>query len=160
MSEHKPMMSKEEVEKRRIWQEEVYQTLKKIDKECEVCVMGKKIMALPGVFAPLWGDSLSLAEVVQKETKQGDFVLDLGTGTGIQGVFSAEKASKVIASDISPKAVECVKFNVKNLKLDDKIKVIESDLFSNIQDKFDLIIFNPPFRWFKPKDPTTTPSFE
>ncbi len=78
--------------------------------------------------------------------------MDLGTGTGIQWIFAAEKALRVVSVDINPMAIKCARLNAKNLKLNDKITVFKSDLFSNIKDKFDLIIFNPPFRWFKPRD--------
>ena len=78
--------------------------------------------------------------------------MDLGTGTGIQSIFSSSKATKVVATDINPKAIDCAKINIDKHRLNQKIKIIKSDLFSGIQDKFDLIIFNPPFRWFKPRD--------
>jgi release factor glutamine methyltransferase len=104
------------------------------------------------VFAPFWGDSLLLAKVVKKEVKKGDRVLDLGTGTGIQGIFAAQKASSVLSVDINPQAIKCARLNAITNNLKDKIKVKKSNLFSNIKGKYDLIIFNPPFRWFKPRD--------
>lgn len=152
MAVYKPLMSKKEIEKRKIWQEKVYQKLKAINKKNKINVLGKEILILPGIFAPFWGDSLLLPTAVLKETKKDDYVLDLGSGTGVQGIFAAKKASKVISIDINPVAVKCARLNAKNLKLSDKITVFKSDLFSNIKDKFDLIIFNPPFRWFKPRD--------
>ena len=103
------------------------------------------------MFAPLWGDSLLLAKNVIRHVRKNDIVLDLGTGVGIQGIFAAKSAKKVVCVDINPQAVKCAKLNVKFHKLNEKIKVLKSDLFSNIQGKFDLIIFNPPFRWFKPR---------
>lgn len=152
MKTYKPLMSQKEIERRKIWQEKVYSNLKNITKKRKVRIAGKNLLILPGMFAPFWGDSILLANMVKKETRKGDTVLDLGTGTGIQGVFAANKASLVILSDINPKAIKCAKLNIKSLRLENKIKVLKSDLFSNIKSKFDLIIFNPPFRWFKPRD--------
>lgn len=152
MSEYKPMLSNDEIEKRRLWQDEVYKELKKIKNKQMMKVLGKEIIVIPGLFAPIFVDSITLAETVRTETLDGDYVLDLGTGTGIQGLFAAEKAAKVIAVDINKNAIECAKLNVKHHNLEDKINVFESDLFSNVNDKFDMIIFNPPFRWFKPRD--------
>ena len=46
-------------------------------------------------------------------------------------------AKKVYATDINPESVEYAKNRGLN--------VIKSDLFSNIKNKFDLIVFNPPY---------------
>lgn len=77
----------------------------------------------------------------------GDFVLELGTGCGILGIFAAEKASKVIMTDISPIALKCAKKNAKLNNLADKIEIRQGDLFDpiKIDEKFDIIIFNPPY---------------
>lgn len=77
----------------------------------------------------------------------GDIVLDLGTGCGILGIFTAEKASKVIMTDISPIALKCAKKNAKINDVTDKIEIRQGDLFGPIKDneRFDLIIFNPPY---------------
>jgi len=68
-------------------------------------------------------------------------VLDMGTGSGILAIEAAKKASKVIAADIDNDAIAHLKKKIHNKK----ITFIVSDLFSNIKDKFDLIIFNPPY---------------
>ena len=62
-------------------------------------------------------------------------VLDIGTGSGILAKEALKYTKKVSASDINE---ECLK-NIKG------IKTIESDLFENIKEKYDLIIFNPPY---------------
>lgn len=152
MTNYKPLLSKKEIQERKIWQTEVYQKLKSIKEKRIVNVLGKKIIVLPGLFAPIFEDSKFLAQAVRDETKRGDVVLDLGTGTGIQGIFASEKASKVISVDINPAALECARLNVHHHHLENKMTIFESDLFSKINQKFDLIIFNPPFRWFKPRD--------
>jgi len=147
-----PFLHEAEIEKRREWQEQIYQNLKDARDEYKVQVLGKELYVCPNVFAPLWGDSIVLAETVLEETKEGDYVLDLGTGTGIQAIFAAEKAGNVLAVDVNPAAVKCSKKNVKYHAMDNKIEVIESDLFSSVDEKFDMIIYNPPFRWFKSRD--------
>jgi len=152
MLQHKPLMSQKEITRRKEWQEKIYQTLKSIQKRRIVKIFSKNLVVLPGMFAPLWGDSLLLVKIVKKEVKKGDKVLDLGTGTGIQGIFAAQKANSVLSVDINPKAVECARLNAIRNNLKDKIEVKKSDLFSNIRGEYNLIIFNPPFRWFKPRD--------
>jgi release factor glutamine methyltransferase len=69
-------------------------------------------------------------------------VLDMGTGSGIQALKAAEgkNVKGVVAVDINKKAVaELKKFGNR------KINTFVSDLFSKIDGKFDLIIFNPPY---------------
>ena len=69
-------------------------------------------------------------------------VLDIGTGLGIQALAASRNNSvkSIIAADIDPVTVAYCKRNLPS-----KIKVIKSDLFSNISGKFDTIIFNPPY---------------
>jgi release factor glutamine methyltransferase len=79
-------------------------------------------------------------------------VLDLCTGSGcIAAAVAANlKSSIVIATDISPAAVEVAKRNIERLKLSDRVTVEEGDLFepiSRLPDPrpFQLILANPPY---------------
>lgn len=78
--------------------------------------------------------------------KKGDIVLDLCTGSGILALFAADKASKVIGTDINPRAISFAKINAELNNLSHKIELRIGDLFEPVKDeKFDLIITNPPF---------------
>jgi len=88
-------------------------------------------------------DSNLLAKQILEKDLEGQKCLDMGTGSGI----IAEKmvrsdAENVVAADVNPEAVE-----EASEKLEDKenVEVIESDLFENVEGKFDLIAFNPPY---------------
>ena len=151
-SEYKPLMSQDEIEKRRSWQEEVYKNLSKTKKKETVRVLGTEFVILPGMFAPRWMDSSLLAEVIKENILKDQSVLDLGTGSGIQGIFAAQQGARVIAVDINPESLKCAKENALKHNIQNLIKYRESDLFTNITEKFDAILFNPPFRWFKPRD--------
>ncbi len=72
-------------------------------------------------------------------------ILDIGTGSGCIPI-SLKKLipeSIVTACDISEKALEVAKDNAKSNNTE--ITFINSDIFSNIKDKFDCIISNPPY---------------
>ena len=69
-------------------------------------------------------------------------VLDMGTGTGIQAFAAAPKAKKVIAVDANPEAIDYCK---NAFHIFDNLEFRVSDLFSNVPEKFDVIIFNPPY---------------
>ncbi len=103
-----------------------------------------KLIVLDSVYCPQ-EDSFLLAESikVKKELK----VLDVGTGCGIQAInVYMQGAKKVLAIDLNKMAIKNVKSNCKSLKIRN-IKTRKSDLFENInaKEKFDLIIFNPPY---------------
>lgn len=72
-------------------------------------------------------------------------VLDLCCGSGAIAIAIKNKLpnSKVTMSDISSKALEVAKINKD--KYDLEIEIIESDLFQSINDKYDVIISNPPY---------------
>jgi tRNA A58 N-methylase Trm61 len=75
---------------------------------------------------------------------EGDEVLDIGTGAGIQAIFAAEKASKVVATDLNQDAVDDTAYNAKFHGLEHIIDARQGDLFGPVKDneKFDVIIFN------------------
>jgi release factor glutamine methyltransferase len=90
-------------------------------------------------------DSFLFAENLM--VREGDFVLDMGTGCGMLGIIAAEKASYVVAVDINPYAVRCAKENAKLNRVVDKMSFIQGDLFAPLREgeKFDLILFNAPY---------------
>jgi release factor glutamine methyltransferase len=102
-------------------------------------------------FPDPWEHNL-IAKTVLEETRAADRVLDVGTGSGILAILAASKSVYVTAVDINPFAVKCARSNIELNNLSSRIRVIKSDLFKNVKEKFDLIIFNPPFRWFEPRD--------
>jgi release factor glutamine methyltransferase len=89
-------------------------------------------------------DSFLFAENLNVEN--GDFVLDLGTGSGILAVLAAQKASCVFSVDINPYAVKCAKGNAKSNNVQNKMVFVQADLFSAFNEvKFDLVVFNAPY---------------
>jgi release factor glutamine methyltransferase len=79
--------------------------------------------------------------------REGDVVLDMGTGCGILGIIAAKKASKVLATDINPYAVLCAKENARSCDVLNKFSFLRCDLFSSIRvgEGFDTILFNAPY---------------
>ena len=86
-------------------------------------------------------DSTMLERYVRQYAKGK--VLDIGAGSGIQAIAAAQNKSvdSVLATDIQKGVIAYCKKNIKS----HKIKFLQSDLFKNINGKFDTIIFNPPY---------------
>ena len=79
--------------------------------------------------------------------REGDVVLDMGTGCGLLGVVAAEKAGRVVAVDVNPYDVRCAKENAKLNGVLDKMFFVQGDLFTAIRfgERFDLVLFNAPY---------------
>lgn len=84
-------------------------------------------------------------KIIESKFNKNIKVLDLCCGSGAIGLTIKNKLpeSSVVMSDISKDALQVAKENSKKLNLE--VQVIESDLFQNINDKFDVIISNPPY---------------
>jgi|WetSurMetagenome_2_1015567.scaffolds.fasta_scaffold76316_2 methylase of polypeptide subunit release factors len=79
-------------------------------------------------------------DFIRKRIFFGERVLDMGTGTGVLAKMAFDKGAKeVVAVDINPAALAETRKNVP------KAIVIESDLFENVEGRFDTIVFAAPW---------------
>lgn len=112
-----------------------------VDEVYKVQANGKYFFTFPRVVIPSI-QSMFLLQYTGIE--KGEDVLDLGTGTGIQAIFAAQKAHSILATDLGEQAVKNARFNIKWHKLQNKIQVVRGDLFEPVPKdrKFDVIINN------------------
>lgn len=81
--------------------------------------------------------------IIKEKFNKNISILDIGTGTGCIGLTLKRKLkdAKVTISDISKKALKVAKFNKHELD----VEIIHSNLLEKINDKYDVIISNPPY---------------
>ena len=74
-----------------------------------------------------------------------EFALDLGTGTGIQSLLAARHVKRTVGTDTNPRALNFAALSARINGLDN-IEFRQGSLFEPVEnDRFDLIIANPPF---------------
>jgi ribosomal protein L3 glutamine methyltransferase len=94
-----------------------------------------------------------LAEIIQNRVspfmdgKEPVRILDLCCGSGCIGIASLQvfPDAQLDLADLSRDALDVAEINIERHQLFDQVAAIESDLFSNLQPGYDLILSNPPY---------------
>jgi methylase of polypeptide subunit release factors len=88
------------------------------------------------------GASANLAQLVVHRSV--DNMLDLGTGSGVQAVHLADRARRITATDLNPRALDlaALSFALSGIEAE----LLQGSLFEPVGERvFDLIVSNPPF---------------
>lgn len=116
---------------------------------CKKEFMGLEFFVNENVLIPQPDTEILVEEAMNLiKQEQSSHVLDLCTGSGAIAISIASYTEnvKLLASDISDKALEVAKKNANKLNMDDKVSFVQSDLFENLEkDSFDMIVTNPPY---------------
>ena len=117
--------------------------------------MGLEFKVTPDVFIPRPETEILVETVIKQSSiihhpSSVPNILDIGTGSGCIAISLAKLLSnvKIIATDISSSALKIAQRNALLNNLDDKIKFINSDLFTSYELRFtnyDIIVSNPPY---------------
>lgn len=117
--------------------------------ECEF--MGIPFYVKEGVLIPRPDTEILVESAIDEINKNGfNSVCDVCCGSGVIGISTAKfiENIKVKSCDISDTAFEVTVENINRLSLGDRVEVFKSDLldyFMNKDEKFDMIISNPPY---------------
>jgi release factor glutamine methyltransferase len=118
-------------------------------------IQGMSILVTPSVLNPkVTRTGAFFASCIDaRSVLAGADVLDMGTGSGVCAIAAARYARRVVAVDINGAATRCAQINALLNHLEHKIDVRQGDLFEPVAgERFDLILFNPPFLRGTPRD--------
>jgi len=104
----------------------------------------------PEVFHPgLFFSTKLLMRYLAKEHLNKKNFLELGAGSGLLSIYAAKEGASVVATDINPIAIECVKINAAENQVE--VETYQSDVFDNMPLRyFDFVVINPPYYKKKP----------
>ena len=94
---------------------------------------------------PRYETEILVDMIINDKVKKGR-ILDIGSGSGAISLALSYnlKNSKVLGVDISKDAIDLSKENKKNLSINN-VEFKESDIFSNVEGEFDIIVSNQPY---------------
>jgi release factor glutamine methyltransferase len=112
--------------------------------------MGEKFIVNENVLIPRDETELLVRHVFELvQDVEAPSILDIGTGTGciacMLGKILPQQDLEILAVDISTPALLTAIENAKNLLEPKRVLIRKSDVFSNIKEKFDVIVSNPPY---------------
>lgn len=94
------------------------------------------------------GTEILLNSFIKDNELKNFKMLDLGCAYGAVGIVVAKffKDAKIVFSDINERALTLCKENIGINKIKNEVELVQSDIFENIYDSFDVILLNPPIR--------------
>lgn len=110
--------------------------------------MGRLFSVGPTVLIPRPETEELVEETIKNlPLKRPSRILDLCSGSGCIAISLAFTfpSAEIIGADISPEALQVARKNAENMNLGRKVNFVQSDIFENIEEKFDFIISNPPY---------------
>lgn len=108
--------------------------------------MNKKFFVNSSVLIPRPETQL-LVDISKKFINKNSTILEIGTGSGIISIMLSLLTlnRNITAIDISESALDVAKINASMYSLQNDITFLQSDIYENINNKFDFIISNPPY---------------
>lgn len=105
---------------------------------------GRSFVVTPDVLDPRPETECLIAKALDAPFER---VLDLGTGSGaiLLSLLAERPGATGLGGDISDAALEVATRNCQRLDLNDRAEFVVSNWFENVDDRFDLVVSNPPY---------------
>jgi release factor glutamine methyltransferase len=102
---------------------------------------------MQGVFIPRMETEYFVELIPQMLPNTPRKILEIGTGCGAISIALADvyRDAAILATDVSKSAIQNARENIRSLKLESQISVVQCDLYEGMKGKFDLIVSNPPY---------------
>lgn len=116
---------------------------------------GRRFFVDNSTLIPRPETELLVSEVIALSTEfEKPVILDIGTGTGCISITLILENNNITAHcvDVSSSAIEIAKKNALFHNILTNIDFIKSNLFENVNQKYDIIVSNPPYIPIKEKD--------
>lgn len=147
---YQPDLPPERVDRLRRWHEEAAAGLRALG-AYDTRYLGLDLHVPDHVFGPTPTSDL-MGRCVIDAVEPSDRVLDMGCGAGGNALLAARITDAVVAVDVNAHAVAATAANADRNGLRRHVDIRQSDLFTAVDGTFDLIVIDPPFRWFAPAD--------
>jgi methylase of polypeptide subunit release factors len=110
----------------------------------EIAALGQRIHPHYGVFSPVRGEYVDLVAQAPLPAGAERLAFDIGTGTGVlAAVLAGRGVRRIVATDQDQRALSCARENVTRLGLDEKVELLQADLFP--PGRAPLVVCNPPW---------------
>lgn len=90
-------------------------------------------------------DTYRFCAFLARQAFGANTVVDVGCGSGAGGISLADRVDRIILADINPSALVYARVNATLAGIADRVTLVESDLYANIEGSFDLVVANPPY---------------
>ncbi len=121
-------------------------------KGVQIAALGERVHPHYGVFAPIRSEYVDLVATAPLSDPPPAMAFDIGTGTGVLAAILANRGiDRVIATDMDSRAIVCARDNMRRLRLQESVSVVEANLFP--QGRAPLIVCNPPWLPARPSSP-------
>jgi SAM-dependent methyltransferase len=115
-------------------------------KGVQVAALGSLIHPHYGVFSPVRGEYVELVArtPLPAALQATPLAFDIGVGTGVLSAVLAQRGvARVVATDVSDRALSCAKDNLQRLELTGQVELLKTDAFP--PGKAALVVCNPPW---------------